>query len=467
MFSKILILTILNLESLALFLSVKKPSDYDNFSNGLKIIIESTVGERPRPLNIVHASFQAATLDFRDYFVKYLMDKSKVRIRQMSVNNTNVLAGQTTAKYLVLITENIKDFSKFHSKLTEKNFDYQGFIFIALIKGKIIQIQEIFEKLWTIFIQNVVVVYENEDTTIDVLTFLPFRSMTDCSNVSPVIINKLINRTFVNGISNFFPNKMKDLQKCPIRIAIAENFLPHIAVKTLSNGTRTFKGREYDVLVGLSQSINFTLNFTVVSSSGYIFENGSAGGALQGLLKKKADISIGNWWLRLYRMNFFDATSSYISEKIIFIIPSGSELSSFEKLMYPLQLSSWLVFISFIVSAFAVIFITNRMPEKYQHFIYGENVNYPYLNVVIGILGVSQNRLPVKSFSRFLLMSLLLMCLVIRTAYQGKMFQLMKLNMKHSEPSTMEEILKANYDFYVPDFYADMVRDKNTKTRIM
>lgn len=76
------------------------------------------------------------------------------------------------------------------------------------------------------------------------------------------------------------------------------------------------------------------------------------------------------------------------------------------------------------------------------------------MNVAGSLYGISQKVLPGKNFSRFLLMLFLMFCLIIRTAWQGKMFELMQKDMTKREIQSIEELIEKNFTFYMFDLFS-------------
>lgn len=53
--------------------------------------------------------------------------------------------------------------------------------------------------------------------------------------------------------------------------------------------------------------------------------------------------------------------------------------------------------------------------------------------------------LPGRNFARFLLLSFVLFCLVIRTAYQGKQFEFIQKDMQKGNIKTIEQMIESNF----------------------
>jgi hypothetical protein len=60
-------------------------------------------------------------------------------------------------------------------------------------------------------------------------------------------------------------------------------------------------------------------------------------------------------------------------------------------------------------------------------------------------------RLPSSNFGRMILMVFIIFCLIIRTAYQGVLFEMITTDMRKDSPNTMEELLESNYSIYLVD----------------
>jgi hypothetical protein len=66
------------------------------------------------------------------------------------------------------------------------------------------------------------------------------------------------------------------------------------------------------------------------------------------------------------------------------------------------------------------------------------------------IFGIGLTRLPRKSFSRFILMMFLILCLILRTCHQSMLYDLMQKDLRRPEIETIEEAINKGYTFYFP-----------------
>jgi hypothetical protein len=241
-----------------------------------------------------------------------------------------------------------------------------------------------------------------------------------------------------------------------MRVAIA-NDTPSVHVQE-NEGEKEFSGRDIELITALARILNFTIEFTSVEAQGYILVNGTAVRQFKALLEGEADITISDWWLKENRLKFFDATSSYISDNLIFVVPPGRKLTALEKLVYPFDGPSWTILISFILIGVAVIFIIKKHSKTIQNFVFGRGVQSNSFNLLRVFLEVSLTKLPGRNFARYLLMCFVIYSLVIRTVYQASFYELMKTQKSHEEIKTMDEVIKSGFPIYLGFTTADLAK---------
>jgi Ligated ion channel L-glutamate- and glycine-binding site len=359
-------------------------------------------------------------------------------------------------RFMVIAVATYIEFIKTYKQLSPKVFWFGGYYLIILTNGEIVEIQQVFALLWKLQIFNVNVMFEDENGEVLVQTFMPFNAQ-NCNDTTPILINKFKNGKFINGTENFFPKKIKNLHNCPVRISISKSDEPFIFSKLLENGSYEISGSDINLIKSLSSALNFKIDFTYIGDEGFFYENGTSDGPLRALLDEKADLSLSGWWLKANRLNFFDHTTSHISDQIVFVIPPGHDLSSFEELVFPFSKNFWVMILLCFAFGFTVIFIIKRQKKVVQNFVFGTGVRTPYLNLFIAFIGGAQKKLPGRNFARFMLMMFLMYSLVIRTLYQASFYKLLKSNIKHPEVQSIDEMIKKDFKFYVYYGIEDLV----------
>jgi len=134
-------------------------------------------------------------------------------------------------------------------------------------------------------------------------------------------------------------------------------------------------------------------------------------------------------------------------------IPPGDLYTSFEKVILPFDVETWISLVITIMSAVGTILIINRFSSTVKTIFYGLKVQNPIFNITRGFFGIGQTTLPDGSFARLILVSFLFWCLVIRTAYQGKLFEFTTTAIRKPEMRTLEELRNNNFTLYLPGRY--------------
>lgn len=395
-----------------------------------------------------------AMMDFKESFLTNRQDSEGIIFRQETTSGINTIPEQRKRQLAAIIIDEFDEFLDVYVKISPKIFKLNGVYVIVLLKGEIPEIERIFELLRKIQVFKVIVMFDNGNDSVLLKSFRPFEP-DNCDNTTPYVIDEFKEGGFVNSSRLVFQNTMKNLHKCPVRASIATTVEPYVIVKKLSNNSYDLRGQDIKMLNALSESLNFTVNYTYIGPEGYFFENGTVEGPLRTILDDEADLSASAWWLKSHRMKTLEATTSYISEKVIFIIPPGRELSTFEKLIFPFSTPLWLLTLLVFLVGYSVIFIINHCSMTIRHFVFGRNVGNSYINMFIGFIGGSQHILPGRNFARFLLVMFLKYSLVMRTVYQGRFYQLLKSNVRIEEIQSIDEMIEKDFKFYLYTAYAD------------
>jgi hypothetical protein len=111
--------------------------------------------------------------------------------------------------------------------------------------------------------------------------------------------------------------------------------------------------------------------------------------------------------------------SVFFEESYVTVVPPSEPYSSYEKMILPFDLITWILIALTFALAHFFIFIT-RIKNKVYNLIADENMKTPNLDLYKIFFGVSQTQLPEKNFGRIFLISFIFFCLVLRTGYQGE-----------------------------------------------
>jgi hypothetical protein len=133
------------------------------------------------------------------------------------------------------------------------------------------------------------------------------------------------------------------------------------------------------------------------------------------------------------------------TREYFFLLTPSETYTNYEKILFPFDLTSWILFtLSFCMTLLAIA-IVNRQPRETQAIIIGSNIRHPTYNVVGVFFGIAQMRLPRENCPRILLTFFVYLCLIFRTCYQGRMFDFMTSDMTKPDPETIDELIDRGY----------------------
>lgn len=354
------------------------------------------------------------------------------------VESTNLTKRLTNIVLIVESIENLKEiFRQIEKGILSRDGDYLVFVEKSFLKSLSI----IFKAFWELNIFNVNIVQPDFDGIQTMWTFFPLNK-DSCSSVEPVAIN-----TFNKELNEWsqkvaFPQKFRNFFQCPINVFIHELY-----------------GFDKNIFYELALQLNFSVKVIKpkkFSEIGNIYPNGTATDTMALLKSGIADMMIRILAIDESRAEYLSYVNNFFDDYFIIIVPPVAELSSFSKIFYPFQVLSWIALLVFV----ACIVLTIKFSSKYVYnFIIGQNIRRPYLNIVTAFVGTTQQAVPKGFFARTLLSMFLLFCLIVRTMYIGKLYSLMRSNIRPTSMSTIDEYYNNGFEFYVRDGFAKKFQD--------
>lgn len=290
--------------------------------------------------------------------------------------------------------------------------------------------------------KNILRVFLVQESTEGILvtTFNPFLE-GNCNNFSPVVVANLTNKKIKLSQQVLTTNMVKNFHNCPIRISLF-CVRPAVIYKGTIGSLDDLKGREVQIIKLLSKTLNFTIELIKYEKH----EKLKAFCSLSGNL---SDVLIGDFYLNEERARLNDHSISYFSSELGFVVPNGLPYTSIERLINSFQPIVWLSSMSLLLIAALVIIVVKMLRQEIQAFIFGRNITTPMFNLVSIVLGMPLTRLPGRNFARFLLMSFLMFCLVMRSLHQGAAFKFLQSNMNRKSVESLDDIIEEKYSIFM------------------
>ncbi|CAO1430001.1 unnamed protein product [Diamesa hyperborea] len=360
---------------------------------------------------------------FKDGALKLIKSlNASVAVRLEDIDNIQDIKKEKRFSNVFMIETQDK-FYDLVEQLSADQFNFDGYFFFIVRNSNFTDLDRVLISLWKVYIYNVMVIIQDDDDCISLITFIPFKKK-NCGNTTPVIVNQYKNGSFVKSITNLFPKKFRKLYNCPLRIG-AFTIPPTVMRKKHENGSFYFDGNDVELMNEISRVMKFKkiFNFAIERSGmGKVFDNGTSTGTIKKVINGEVDLMMGNLFLTKNRMKYMTNTHSYSSMPLILIVPPGTPFTSFEKLFHPFQPTVWYFLLSFFGFGVFAIFIINYQNDNVQRFVFGDGSRYHYMNMLLIIVGGSQTKLPRSNFARSLLMMFLMFCLVQRSLHQGSLY---------------------------------------------
>lgn len=151
-------------------------------------------------------------------------------------------------------------------------------------------------------------------------------------------------------------------------------------------------------------------------------------------------------------IKWFSSSFPHFRSGLVFAVPAPKPLSVIGRLLVPFSFIIWFCLLAMFIIAFAVL-VSLRWNAFVQQrtFVVGRKNRSPFINMISICLGGAVVAVPTRNFARTMLIMWLLACVVMRNAYIGAVFTMLKNRSNRKPFNTLDELIKANYPLYMPD----------------
>jgi uncharacterized membrane protein len=432
-------------------------------NNLINAIIEITMFIDNKVQNKVFNIISAKDQQFLDNHEKIQLIIIKEMTKFTSIRilgDDKGLAKRFHKRKTLILVDNLAAFQRIQSFIVPRNYRSYGFHFFVLLNGNSSDLHEIFDMMWKKRIHSIFgLIRDESDDGVLFMTIDPFANPKKCGDTTPKMLNKFIDGSFVEKLQ--IKEKFGNLNLCPIRVsAFNENVAAFKQIQ--SNGSAVICGHEINMIKTVSAALNFTLDLDFrdgESAFGMVYDNGTATGVLGDTMAGRSDIALGDFYLKSSRMNFLDISESYLNYPIVFLIHKGEKFTALEKMLQPFSPTVWIfLLITFSIGVCVILMINYRF-KKLRAFVYGEKVTSPMMNMLVVIIGSQQRKLPKRNFARFILMLFIIMCLVMRSIYQGSLFKFLQSDGRHKEIQSIQELVDKNFMVLLHEVNLDLIKE--------
>ena len=372
--------------------------------------------------------------------------------------------------YNIFFVDSYNSFRKIFKKMTPHSFDNQGWYLIVFTNYKqkqYFEMKQMLDDFWTTYTVNVNIVLKSRETPKEgnMFTYFPF-GKNYCEKVYPVLHNTYISgKGFVINIEHF-PKKLSNMFNCPVTAVTFEN-PPFVVFIVNEDGSIIVWGIEGLLMLTLSERMNFSLKYEIQNESswGFLDESGHSSGAISMVMKKEVNLTFGFFVSTALRNIFMDATFSYYSTNLIWVIGPGEPLDFFERFYKPFHSSVWICLVITFFISIAAIAVIKCQSRNVRNFLFGTGIQNPILNLVNVFFGGVLTKLPGRNFARTLLGLFFVYSFVIRNAYTGALFRFLQSDLRTHEIKNFNEMVASNYSLVVLDFIPNLISRNSSASK--
>lgn len=456
--SVVLILTILITqchflkENSAIFKSLKDFEYKNEVPKALRFLIDWSKIKNLNNIDIVGRYIKQETSEKLFYFLDEFLSKfdSKTVRLDLPTDFYPKMSISEPRYHFIVLMDDYCNFENIVTEATNKNRDYVGKFFVHLFDKKpgSLVLSFLFTDAAKVDVVDIVVLVWNTDA-IYVYTYFPF-SFLNCGFVikDETLIGKFQpeNSTYISQIENcdLFPNKIFLKYECEIPIAVT-HIAPFIIQVTYTYFRSTYSGIEWKILEDINRVLKFKLRITDNTYQGEIlFVNNT-----------RIELFVGRLPFALEGNN--TSTTTYMTSKLVIVLPKGRQYTSLERLLYPFDLKIWLGIHFYIFSGVIVIvfLLTRSNRHLLKSLILGKRQDH-LLNL-ISVIFSNPVKVPELTFPKFLLMCWILLFLIMRVAYQANLFELLRTNRSKPVPKTLSEVVQEGYALFCTEAIKNMI----------
>ncbi|XP_020713978.1 uncharacterized protein LOC101450772 [Ceratitis capitata] len=229
-------------------------------------------------------------------------------------------------------------------------------------------------------------------------------------------------------------------------------------------------GIEADLLKNLVLALNFSVNISIPEEKSLIGRHNNSTGCFAELASGRSDVAIGCMSISDGSRDVFSYSTTYHQSHFVFIVRRGLHFSPIKQLAQAFCGSVWLAIAVCCIGGliFIRLIISHTNPSTCEKLV-GNPKRSDCTNLIITMMGNPLQVLPRRNSARMLLMTWLLTTLVLRNAYQAKLFDTLRTSKRLCVPHTIAGLEDKSYillaDNYVEFYPQNMTQIVSNTTR--
>ncbi|XP_047984216.1 uncharacterized protein LOC125224799 [Leguminivora glycinivorella] len=353
------------------------------------------------------------------------------------------------AEYFVVIIEEYKDFSYIAARLIRARSWNPSALFIlvyfSITNSNDQNIRHAEDMLLCLFKNNVinavVIIPEaNNVRKANIYSWRPYEPPKFCGYYNESIRNRLILENSCESgklkyAKTVFESKIpRDMMGCSLEVLALER-QPFISRNPLDPNIESL------LINQVAKQYNLTLRHKILKDNrGEKLFHGDWDGALKDLIDKRGHLLLGGIFPDDEVHEDFECSSTYLADSYTWVVPRALPKPAWLSLFAIFQKTVWLTVISafvFIALSWMILAKLSKDPS------YRTNLDHYFINTWISNLGFCAHSRPLTNSLRVFFVFINLYCILLLTAYQTKLIDVLTNPSFEYQISTVEELVES------------------------
>lgn len=360
----------------------------------------------------------------------HILNKIDCKIVINSKNNIIITNNKYKFNYNIMIANDFNEF-KFNIYMFYRTYSWNAKAKYLVVFKENINLTEVFELSWKIYLLNIVVIYNNE-----IFTYFPYEGIS-CGNILP---NKLSTCDLEVNLVEYYQEKIpKNLHNCPIK-ALQLYFPPYV---TKPNNTDN-PGLEIVMVNELAKRLNFSVIYVDHKFLHYGFKYGK--GIYSNLYKLmynyQGDMIFGTLKLNVSFHEEFDTIYPHMIDAVTWYAPRARQIAPYKNLFIVFQKSLWIILIAIFIMIVPTWWLIGNASKSYQDTSFIHYFLLAWYSLLLGSV-----RQPQKLIMRIFFITWIMSTFLLSTTYQSKFTSILTTPVYDKQISNEEDIINSGLQY--------------------
>uniref|UniRef100_A0A1I8PNM8 Putative ionotropic receptor ligand binding domain-containing protein n=1 Tax=Stomoxys calcitrans TaxID=35570 RepID=A0A1I8PNM8_STOCA len=460
-----------------ILLNLKHSINVSEMALSVKYFNEVFFVKETSELSVIRSANDTMANSYFDVLLNEIM--KPLNNMKLRLNNAETNYDHEYSYFNIALIDSFDNFRKINPGPASRGQDFSEY-YLIVFYGRDTnynqEMQKIFEYCWHYYIANVALLFTLEGQSIDLFTYYPF-TPNHCQRPQIRKINEESRQIMNLSPNELYPEKFLNFHNCTL-VAAVWDVPPYLTLPETERRPNQFGGVEGLLLDIMAGVLNFDLDYKIPPNNeqrGLVKKDGNVTGAIKMLNERIADVSLGSFRCTLERSTVLTPTATFYQTMQVFtVLALKQALGSFEVITYPFDIYIWSISLGLTAILVASTYIFNLFYKNALEIIYETtSLSVISANIIAITLGQPTIGKQKRSMTRYFIFIWVLWTFVLRSTYQGALFDFLNSQRTIEPPDSSKELVERHYTLVVnlatSDAYSGVaaIRDKQLKVQIM